>query len=91
MEIIIKFIIGIAIIAFVIIFMAVIGYLITKLRDVIYTKYRINILRVLYFAGDGHFYSDYIFTGLFMVGLIMFLVGSVHMIYKLGNIIYSLI
>lgn len=91
MEIIIKFIIGIAIIAFVIIFMAIIGYITTKIRDIVYKKYRINILGVLYFAGDGHGYSDYIFTGLFVIGVMLFWFGSIYMTCQLGNHLYSLI
>ena len=90
MEVMIKFIFGVTVVAFAMNFMALIGYITTKIRDVVYKKYRINILEVLYFPGDGHGYSEYIFTGLFMVGLIMFLIGSVHIIYKLGNYMYFL-
>lgn len=91
MEIIIKFIFGATVIAFLINFLAITGYLVTKLRDVVYKKYRINILGVLYFAGDGHGYSDYIFTGLFVIGIMLFLFGSIYMTCQLGNYLYSLI
>lgn len=91
MEIIIKFIFGATVIAFLINFLAITGYLITKLRDVVYKKYRINILGVLYFAGDGHGYSDYIFTGLFVIGVMLFWFGLIYMTCQLGNYLYSLI
>ena len=68
MEVIIKFIFGATVIAFIINFLAIIGYITIKIRDTVYKKYRINILEVLYFPGDGYGYSEYIFTGLFVIG-----------------------
>ena len=90
MEIIIEFIFGVTVVAFVINFLALTGYLIFKLRDVIYTKYKINILGALYYASDRPYYVDYIFTGLFSIGIMLFLFGSVYMTCQLGNYIYSL-
>lgn len=91
MEIIIKFIFGVTVVAFAMNFLAIIGYLVTKLRDIIYRKYRINILGVLYFAGDGHGYSDYIFTGLFVIFTGLFVIGVIYMTCQLGSYMYSLI
>lgn len=91
MEIIIKFIFGATVIAFLINFLAIIGYITTKIRDIVYKKYRINILGALYFVGDGHGYSDYIFTGLFVIGVMLFWFGSIYMTCQLGNYLYSLI
>lgn len=90
MEIIIKFILGITIIAFVINFLALIGYITVTIRNVIFTKYKINILAGLFYSNDDLVYSAYIFTGLFMLVLILFLLVSVKMIYRLGNFIYYL-
>lgn len=91
MEIIIKFIFGATVIAFLINFSALIGYLLSKLRDVIYKKYRVNILGALYYPGDGLYYVDYIFTGIFGIGVMLFLFRSVYMTCQLGNYLYSLI
>ena len=91
MEVIIKFIFGATVIAFLINFLAIIGYITIKIRDIIYIKYRINILGVLYFAGDGHGYSEYIFTGLFVIGVMLFWFGSIYMTCQLGSYMYSLI
>ena len=91
MEIIIKFIFGATVIAFLINFLAIIGYITTKIRDIVYKKYRINILGALYYASDGLYYVDYIFTGIFSIGVMLFLFGSVYMTCQLGNYLYSLI
>ena len=91
MEVIVKFIFGATVIAFLINFLAIIGYIATKIRDIVYKKYRINILGVLYFAGDGHGYSEYIFTGLFVIGVMLFWFGSIYMTCQLGSYMYSLI
>ena len=89
MDVIIKFIFGVTIVVFVIIFLAVIGYLSCKLINFLYINYKIDVRGLVYYNGKIS-YSDMIFTGLFMVGLIMFLIGSVHIIYKLGNYMYFL-
>lgn len=90
MEIIIKFIFGASVIAFVINFLAITGYITSKIKDILYRKYRINILGVLY-EDDKTDYATYIFRGLFAIGVILFLFGSVYMTCKLGSYMYSLI
>lgn len=89
MEIVIKFIFGASVFAFVINFLAIIGYITVKIRDLIYTKYRINILGALYYPSDGLYYVDYMFTGLFVISVILFLIGLVYCTYQIGNYIYS--
>ena len=89
MEVIIKFIFGVTIVVFVIIFLALIGYLACKLINLLYIKYKIDVRGLVYYNHKIS-YSDMIFTGLFVIGVIMFLIGSVHIIYKLGNYMYFL-
>lgn len=90
MEVIIKFILGITIIAFVINFVALIGYITATIRDVIYKKYKINILKAFFYPGDRLFYSSYTFIGLLVIGNIFFLIVLIYLIFKTGNTIYSL-
>lgn len=90
MEVIIKFIFGATVIAFLINFLVLIGYITFKIKNVIYKKYRINILGMLFPPEDSVTYSDYIFIGLFVIGNILFLVGLTYVICQLGNSIYSL-
>lgn len=87
MEIIIKFILGASVVAFVINFLAIVGYLASKIKDILYRKYRINILGVLY-DDDRTDYATYIFRGLFAIGVILFLFG---LFYCTGSFIYSFI
>lgn len=90
MEVIISFIIGITIIVSIVNFLAIIGYITFKVRDIIYRKYKINILTILYYTNDKPYYVDYIFTGMFTIGSILSLIGLTYVICQLGNYIYSL-
>lgn len=90
MEIIIKFIFGVTVVAFGLNFFALIGYVTFKIKNIIYKKCRINILGMLFPPEDSLTYSDYIFVGLFVIGNILFLIGLTYVICQLGNNIYSL-
>ena len=91
MEIIIKFIFGASVFAFVINFLAIIGYLAFKVKSVIYRKYGVNILRGFYYLDDTLSYSDYIFTGMGVTGGILFLLGLLYFTWSIGSFIYSFI
>ena len=91
MEMIIKFILGVTVIAFVISFLATIGYTTFKVRNVIYKKYGVNILRGLYYVGDILSYSDYILTGIYSIWIMLFMLGLSYLVCQLGNLIYSFI
>lgn len=90
MEIIIKFIFGVTVVAFGLNFFALIDYVTFKIKNIIYKKCRINILGMLFPPEDSLTYSDYIFVGLFVIGNILFLIGLTYVIYQLGTSIYSL-
>lgn len=90
MEIIIKFIFGASVFAFVINFLAIIGYIASKVRSVLYRKYKIDILGIIP-QDDRYDYGDYIFTGMGVTGGILFLFGLLYFTWSIGSFIYSFI
>lgn len=90
MEIIIKFIFGASVVAFVINFLAIVGYLASKVRNILYRKYRINILGIIP-RDDRYDYGDYIFTGMGVTGGILALLGLLYFTWSIGNLMYSFI
>lgn len=90
MEIIIKFIFGASVFAFVINFLAIVGYLASKVRSVLYRKYRIDILGIIP-QDDRYDYGDYIFTGMGVIGGILFLLALLYFTWSIGSFIYSFI